>query len=202
MFSKNDMQPELIKLSKYMMDHFYMVQDCVKSYPIGISALFVFNSIFCLWLFFSGQFSCLKLHFIFKRETFYHMVETFLPSIIIVIASWVSFWLHPDQAPARMSLAVTTMLTIFSQGNHVKSGLPPLSGLKVYGTDCDIEQLTTVSPVQNLNFIAFLLTNKRIFRTNINYQIYVSFVIFCIPSKRRISKKNASPQKSILKILS
>uniref|UniRef100_A0A914XP29 Uncharacterized protein n=1 Tax=Plectus sambesii TaxID=2011161 RepID=A0A914XP29_9BILA len=111
MFSERDMEPELIKLSKYHMVNFHMTEKCHTDYPIG-------------------TFSCLRLQYTFKREIFYHLVETFLPSVIIVMASWVSPWLDPSQTPARTVLGVTAMLTIFSQANHVKSSLPPFSYLK------------------------------------------------------------------------
>jgi hypothetical protein len=47
------------------------------------------------------------------------------------MASWISFWLDPNAAPARVTLAVTTMLTTFAHHKNVKDSLPPVAYTKV-----------------------------------------------------------------------
>lgn len=37
--------------------------------------------------------------------------------MLIVVLSWVSFWLNIDAAPARVSLGILTVLTISTNGN-------------------------------------------------------------------------------------
>ncbi|CAG5083258.1 Oidioi.mRNA.OKI2018_I69.PAR.g10326.t1.cds [Oikopleura dioica] len=50
-----------------------------------------------------------------------------LPSPVI---SWVSFWISIDAVPARVSLGITTVLTITSQRASISSSLPKVSYIK------------------------------------------------------------------------
>lgn len=49
---------------------------------------------------------------------------------MIVIMSWVSFWIKPEAAPARVTLGVTSLLTLSTQHAKSQSSLPPVSYLK------------------------------------------------------------------------
>ena len=53
--------------------------------------------------------------FIIRRETGQYFLEYYIPSILLVTMSWVSFWLDPNAVPARVSLGVTTLLTMSTQ---------------------------------------------------------------------------------------
>ncbi|KFM71050.1 Glutamate-gated chloride channel, partial [Stegodyphus mimosarum] len=44
--------------------------------------------------------------------------------------SWVSFWLHVDATPARVTLGVTTLLTLTTVASGVRTQLPPVSYVK------------------------------------------------------------------------
>lgn len=39
-----------------------------------------------------------------RREIGYYMMDYFLPSILLVCMSWVTFWLQADAAPPRVTL--------------------------------------------------------------------------------------------------
>ena len=62
-----------------------------------------------------GVFDCLRVTFFLKRQFGYYLLQTYIPSILIVILSWVSFWLPPEAVPARIALGVTTVLTMVTQ---------------------------------------------------------------------------------------
>ena len=49
---------------------------------------------------------------------------------MLVIVSWVSFWLDPSATPARVSLVVTTLLTMATQISGINASLPPVSYVK------------------------------------------------------------------------
>ena len=50
---------------------------------------------------------------------------------MLVIVSWVSFWLDANAVPARVSLGVTTLLTMATQTTGINNSLPPVSYTKV-----------------------------------------------------------------------
>lgn len=81
-------------------------------------------------LFIAGEFSCLKAEFHLQRSIGYHLVQSYMPTILIVVISWVSFWLDVEAIPARITLGVTTLLTISSKSSGVQSNLPPVSYVK------------------------------------------------------------------------
>ena len=49
------------------------------------------------------------------RSIGFHLIQSYLPSILIVAISWVSFWMDVDCVPARVTLGVITLLTVSSQ---------------------------------------------------------------------------------------
>ena len=62
-----------------------------------------------------GGFPCLRAVFQLERNYGYHLITTYVPSAFIVTVSWVGFWIAPDAVPGRVTLGVTTVLTIITQ---------------------------------------------------------------------------------------
>ena len=60
------------------------------------------------------------------KQTF----QVYIPSSLIVVMSWVSFWLNRGAAPARVGLGVTTVLTMTTLINSVNAALPKISYMK------------------------------------------------------------------------
>ena len=52
------------------------------------------------------------------------MIQTYVPSMLIVVLSWVSFWLSNDAVPARISLGVLTVLTMTTMTSGMATQLP------------------------------------------------------------------------------
>ena len=77
-----------------------------------------------------GEYSCLKVELIFKREFSYYLITIYVPCCMLVIVSWVSFWLDQNAIPARVSLGVTTLLTMSTQTSGISAQLPPVSYTK------------------------------------------------------------------------
>ncbi|CAJ0933452.1 unnamed protein product, partial [Mesorhabditis belari] len=78
----------------------------------------------------TGTWSCMTAVFDVERERMHHIMQTYLPTALIVVISWFNFWLDVDSAPARVSLSITTLLTISTQANAVKLALPEVSYMK------------------------------------------------------------------------
>ena len=79
----------------------------------------------------AGEYSCLKVDLLFKREFSYYLIQIYIPCCMLVIVSWVSFWLDANAVPARVSLGVTTLLTMATQTTGINNSLPPVSYTKV-----------------------------------------------------------------------
>lgn len=77
-----------------------------------------------------GEYSCLKVDLLFKREFSYYLIQIYIPCCMLVIVSWVSFWLDQSAVPARVSLGVTTLLTMATQTSGINASLPPVSYTK------------------------------------------------------------------------
>jgi anionic glutamate receptor len=78
----------------------------------------------------AGEYSCLKVDLVFKRQFSYYLIQIYIPCCMLVIVSWVSFWLDQNAIPARVSLGVTTLLTMATQTSMINSSLPPVSYTK------------------------------------------------------------------------
>jgi gamma-aminobutyric acid receptor subunit beta len=52
----------------------------------------------------TGDYQRLSLSFGLKRNVGYFIFQTYLPSILIVMLSWVSFWINHESPPARVAL--------------------------------------------------------------------------------------------------
>ncbi|XP_022258788.1 glutamate-gated chloride channel-like [Limulus polyphemus] len=78
----------------------------------------------------TGEYSCLKVDLVFKREFSYYLIQIYIPCCMLVIVSWVSFWLDQNAIPARVSLGVTTLLTMATQTSGINASLPPVSYTK------------------------------------------------------------------------
>ncbi|XP_032785554.2 glutamate-gated chloride channel [Daphnia magna] len=78
----------------------------------------------------TGEYSCLKVDLLFRREFSYYLITIYIPCCMLVIVSWVSFWLDANAVPARVSLGVTTLLTMATQTTGINNSLPPVSYTK------------------------------------------------------------------------
>ncbi|XP_074600191.1 glutamate-gated chloride channel-like isoform X2 [Brevipalpus obovatus] len=78
----------------------------------------------------TGTYSCIELKLTFRREFSFYLIQIYIPCIMLVIVSWVSFWLDPNAIPARVSLGVTTLLTMATQISGINATLPPVSYIK------------------------------------------------------------------------
>lgn len=65
-----------------------------------------------------------------ERNLGYYLVQIYVPSVLIVMLSWVSFWLNVDSVPARISLGVLTVLTMTTQTSAAGATLPRVSYTK------------------------------------------------------------------------
>ncbi|XP_069597028.1 gamma-aminobutyric acid receptor subunit delta isoform X1 [Ranitomeya imitator] len=78
----------------------------------------------------SGQFPRLTLRFQLKRNRGMYIIQSYVPSILLVAMSWVSFWISQSAVPARVSLGITTVLTMTTLMVSASTSLPRASAVK------------------------------------------------------------------------
>ncbi|XP_041451326.1 gamma-aminobutyric acid receptor subunit beta-like isoform X3 [Drosophila obscura] len=78
----------------------------------------------------TGVYQRLSLSFKLQRNIGYFVFQTYLPSILIVMLSWVSFWINHEATSARVALGITTVLTMTTISTGVRSSLPRISYVK------------------------------------------------------------------------
>lgn len=52
----------------------------------------------------AGNYSSLTVFFQIEREFGHYIMDYYVPSILIVTVSWVTFWLDPNAVPGRTTL--------------------------------------------------------------------------------------------------
>ncbi|OWR42246.1 ionotropic GABA-aminobutyric acid receptor GRD, partial [Danaus plexippus plexippus] len=71
-----------------------------------------------------GDFSVLQVSFNLKRHTGYFLIQVYVPCILIVVLSWVSFWIHREATSDRVGLGITTVLTLSTISLDSRTDLP------------------------------------------------------------------------------
>ncbi|CAB3399966.1 unnamed protein product [Caenorhabditis bovis] len=76
------------------------------------------------------EFSCLTGNLYLSRSIGYNLVQSYIPTGLIVMISWVSFWIDRRAVPARVTLSFTTLVSLTTLGNGLRFGLPQVSYAK------------------------------------------------------------------------
>ncbi|KAF7691590.1 gamma-aminobutyric acid receptor subunit rho-3 [Silurus meridionalis] len=78
----------------------------------------------------TGWYNRLYINFILRRHIFFFMLQTYFPTMLMVVLSWVSFWIDRRAVPARVSLGITTVLTMSTIITGVSASMPQVSYVK------------------------------------------------------------------------
>ncbi|PAV59430.1 hypothetical protein WR25_13540 [Diploscapter pachys] len=78
----------------------------------------------------TGIWSCAIATFHGHRELTHHILQSYIPTALIVFVSWFSFWLDVEAVPGRVSLSITTLLTLATQSSAARMSLPQASDVK------------------------------------------------------------------------
>ncbi|XP_078665320.1 uncharacterized protein LOC144907819 isoform X2 [Branchiostoma floridae x Branchiostoma belcheri] len=64
------------------------------------------------------QVSTLEVRLQFSRRLQSHVLVTFLPTTSVVMTSWLGFWLHPQEINGRVSLGISTLLSLIIKSSY------------------------------------------------------------------------------------
>ncbi len=129
---------------------------------------------------FQGVYQRLSLSFILQRNIGYFLFQTYLPSILIVMLSWVSFWINHEATSARVALGkqrtsnlyyklilfrgITTVLTMTTISTGVRSSLPRISYVKaidIYLVMCFVFVFAALLEYAAVNYLYWGTRAKR-----------------------------------------
>jgi len=77
----------------------------------------------------SGHYAACGFQIRLERKQMQYIVQVYLPSVMFVIVSWVSFLIKPEVVPGRMALLVTLFLVLINIFNSVREQAPISSRL-------------------------------------------------------------------------
>uniref|UniRef100_A0A3Q3W9T6 Uncharacterized protein n=1 Tax=Mola mola TaxID=94237 RepID=A0A3Q3W9T6_MOLML len=75
----------------------------------------------------TGHYSVQVVHFHLQRKIGYYLIQTYIPLIMVVVLSQVSFWINKESVPARTVAGITTVLTMTTLSISARQSLPKLS---------------------------------------------------------------------------
>ncbi|XP_074611287.1 glycine receptor subunit alpha-3-like [Acropora palmata] len=75
----------------------------------------------------AGKYRDMIVTFTFSRRIGYYLINFYAPCIIMVIMSWISFWIDRDCIGDRIALGITTVLTIVFLLGSSNSTMPRVS---------------------------------------------------------------------------
>ncbi|CAH1264595.1 GABRB3 [Branchiostoma lanceolatum] len=78
----------------------------------------------------TGAYPHVAFSFRLTREVAYIFLQMYVPSTLLVMISWVSFWINKDSPPARVSLGITTVLAQTTFVTSARASLPKISYIK------------------------------------------------------------------------
>ncbi|XP_043928100.1 gamma-aminobutyric acid receptor subunit beta-3 [Protopterus annectens] len=109
-------------------------------------------------VFATGAYPRLSLSFKLKRNIGYFILQTYMPSILITILSWVSFWISYDASAARVALGITTVLTMTTINTHLRETLPKIPYVKaidLYLMGCFVFVFLALLEYAFVNYVFF-----------------------------------------------
>ncbi|XP_042563026.1 gamma-aminobutyric acid receptor subunit rho-1-like [Clupea harengus] len=78
----------------------------------------------------TGWYNRLFITFTLRRHIFFFLLQTYFPATLMVMLSWVSFWIDRRAVPARVPLGITTVLTMSTIITGVNASMPRVSYIK------------------------------------------------------------------------
>lgn len=112
----------------------------------------------------SGDYIRLYCEIHFVRSMGYYLIQIYIPASLIVIISWVSFWLHRNATPARVALGVTTVLTMTTLMSSTNAALPKISYIKsidVFLGTCFVMVFASLLEYASVGYIGKRIAMKR-----------------------------------------
>uniref|UniRef100_A0A8C2WTM0 Gamma-aminobutyric acid type A receptor subunit gamma3 n=1 Tax=Cyclopterus lumpus TaxID=8103 RepID=A0A8C2WTM0_CYCLU len=106
----------------------------------------------------AGDYVVLSVYFDLSRRMGYFTIQTYIPCILTVVLSWVSFWIKSDATPARTALGITTVLTMTTLSTVARNSLPRVSyvtAMDLFVTVCFLFVFAAMIEYAMLNYYSY-----------------------------------------------
>ncbi|XP_042190192.1 gamma-aminobutyric acid receptor subunit gamma-3 isoform X1 [Callorhinchus milii] len=103
----------------------------------------------------AGEYVVMTVYFDLSRRMGYFTIQTYIPCILTVVLSWVSFWIKKDATPARTALGITTVLTMTTLSSIARKSLPKVSyvtAMDLFVTVCFLFVFAALMEYAALNY--------------------------------------------------
>ncbi|KAK3734541.1 hypothetical protein QZH41_010398, partial [Actinostola sp. cb2023] len=78
----------------------------------------------------TGNYTVLRAAFKMDRRFGYYVIQTYVPCTFLVMLSWIVFWMGTDETGNRLTVGITTILTIMFLLGYTNGSLPKVSYVK------------------------------------------------------------------------
>ncbi|XP_072563280.1 glycine receptor subunit beta-like isoform X2 [Paramormyrops kingsleyae] len=78
----------------------------------------------------TGYYTCVEVIFTLRRQVGFYMMGVYAPTLLLVVISWLSFWINPDASAARVPLGILSVLSLSSECTSLAAELPKVSYVK------------------------------------------------------------------------
>ncbi|XP_066920679.1 glycine receptor subunit alpha-4-like [Clytia hemisphaerica] len=102
---------EKMQLEQFIVNENVLPHNEIKSYP-------------------AGDFNILSFELFFTRQIGFYVLQVFIPSIVLVSLSWMTFYMEPADVGDRLSIGVTLILTMIFLLGYINQSLPKVSYIK------------------------------------------------------------------------
>lgn len=78
----------------------------------------------------------LILHIHLARKVNYHMIQTYIPSMLFVTVAWLSLFVNPEAIPGRVSMVMMSLLMLMTMFSGVRQSTPKVSYVSMLDIWC------------------------------------------------------------------
>uniref|UniRef100_A0A3Q3R1Y1 Gamma-aminobutyric acid receptor subunit gamma-3 n=1 Tax=Monopterus albus TaxID=43700 RepID=A0A3Q3R1Y1_MONAL len=106
----------------------------------------------------AGDYVVMTVYFDLSRRMGYFTIQTYIPCILTVVLSWVSFWIKKESTPARTALGITTVLTMTTLSTVARTSLPRVSyvtAMDLFVTVCFLFVFAALMEYATLNYYSY-----------------------------------------------
>ncbi|CAI2349503.1 unnamed protein product [Caenorhabditis sp. 36 PRJEB53466] len=109
--------------------------------------------------------SVLNVYFKLQRQQGYYILQIYTPCTLVVVMSWVSFWINKEASPARVSLGIMTVLSMSTIGFGLRTDLPKVShstALDIYILSCFVFLFAAMVEYAVINYAQIVYIRKQV----------------------------------------